>query len=133
MPPIVFPKLGVHDEEALRDHLIEDHNDPSGGQHAFVTDYHNHMHQISQRRVGSVGHVHKEGFYDVTGRKVEVGQRLCLVEMPNDPSPIPVGATCIVTNEVPGPLAQLWVEWEPPHERRTLCLTLGDRVVIVDA
>ena len=61
------------------------------------------------------------------------GRRIRLLAMPDDPAPIPVGATGIVTEvvEFEEPIAalgnmtaQVWVAWEEPHAQRTLSLSV---------
>lgn len=131
--------LDPHDERALIEHMANDHLNPIGTR-AFPRDIHRidhdertfaHSHGHIQPSAPVAADPHK--IYDITGREAEVGQHICLVEMPNDPSPVPVGATAMITNVVGGPLPQLWVEWEEPYADRTLCLTTGDRyVVLVD-
>lgn len=129
----VFPRYTVRgaDEHAVIDHLAVEHNRPDLATHAWAVDEHNHLHQISR----GIAHTHADGFYDINGVKVEVGAHLCIVDMPNDPDPLPAGSTCVVNNIVEDPydrgLAQLWVTWDPPHERRTLNLVEADRFVIL--
>jgi hypothetical protein len=57
------------------------------------------------------------------------GDRIKLLAMPDDPAPIPAGATGTVKSVVPqrgigGVVAydQVWVQWDQPHERRSLSL-----------
>lgn len=52
-----------------------------------------------------------------------------------DPDPLPIGATGLVTNVVnawPGDRrrAQLWITWDPPHEKRSLMLVGSDPYVV---
>jgi hypothetical protein len=53
--------------------------------------------------------------------------RIRLLAMPDDPAPLPMGATGTITNVAnEGTDAeQVWVDWDPPHERRTLMLIPG--------
>lgn len=133
--------LPPHDEQALFEHMANVHLNPIGTR-AFPQDLHRIDHD-ERKLAHSHGHVNTEApggvaadphkIYDITGKEAEAGQHICLVEMPNDPDPIPVGATALIFNVVPGPLPQLWVKWEEPYQDRTLCLTTGDRyVVLVD-
>lgn len=56
-----------------------------------------------------------------------VGSRIALVEMLDDPDPIPVGTTGTVTRTTPD---QITVEWDIP---RSLCLIVGvDRWMVLD-
>lgn len=133
-------ELPLRDEQALREHMTHRHLNPIGTR-AFPIDVHRQDHEA---RGALLDHSHGQRnptdvagdpykMYDITGKEAEAGQHICLIEMPNDPDPIPVGATAMITNVVPGPLPQLWVKWEEPFEKRTLCLTQGDRyVVLVD-
>jgi hypothetical protein len=65
---------------------------------------------------------------------LSVGDRIELLDMPNDPSPIPVGATGIVTSIGPH-LQDRWqvhVRWLPPHADRSLSLVIPpDRVRVL--
>lgn len=133
-------ELPPRDEQALRVHMSNVHLNPIGTR-AFPIDLHRQDHT---ERGEELDHVHGQRnpidvagdphkIYDITGKEAEAGQHICLVEMPNDPDPVPVGATALIFNVVGGPLPQLWVKWEEPYEKRTLCLTQGDRyVVLVD-
>lgn len=62
--------------------------------------------------------------------KVVKGDRIALVEMPNDPDPIPVGTRGWVTEVVEsgGECIQLWVNWDID---RSLCLVPGDVVRVL--
>ncbi len=42
---------------------------------------------------------------------VRKGDRIRLIEMPNDPDPIPAGSEGVVIEVTEGPLAQIVVEW----------------------
>lgn len=55
---------------------------------------------------------------------VRVGDRIRLRAMPDDPAPIPAGATGKVEriNELSDGRDQIWVAWDPPNEKRTLML-----------
>ena len=61
---------------------------------------------------------------------LNVGDRIELLAMPDDPCPIPAGATGTIKQAFPqpaqrhgpGPWTQYRVEWDAPHERRTLML-----------
>jgi hypothetical protein len=53
----------------------------------------------------------------------EAKQRIRLLDMPGDPDPLPVGATGTITKRTP--LGQVWVDWDPPNERRSLMLVEG--------
>jgi hypothetical protein len=57
----------------------------------------------------------------------EAGQRIRLTLMPEDPDPIPVGATGVVSRVGPGLYGrqQVWVDWDPPNDRRSLMLIDG--------
>lgn len=44
--------------------------------------------------------------------------------MPDEPDPLPVGATGIVSR-VANAAGQVWVRWEPPNETRSLMLLVG--------
>ena len=52
------------------------------------------------------------------------GDRIELLSMPEDPCPLPAGATGTIlhVNEVRGPecWTQYMVKWDAPHEKRTL-------------
>lgn len=55
------------------------------------------------------------------------GKRIRLLEMPDDPAPLPVGATGTV-EYVANPSTdaeQVRVDWDPPHQHRTLMLIPG--------
>lgn len=43
--------------------------------------------------------------------RVNVGDRIKLTQMPDDPDPIPVGSEGVVVEVTDGPLAQIVVEW----------------------
>ena len=131
--------INLRDERTLSQHMADDHNAPWLPM-ASPLNFHRHDHYL---RGDYLGHSHGTAtgeaaadphkIYDITGVEAEAGQHICLVEMPNDPCPVPVGATAMITNVVGGPLPQLWVKWEEPYADRTLCLTTGDRyVVLVD-
>jgi hypothetical protein len=124
-------KFGPRDEEALRQHVVDDHHDSSGSRHAWVSDYHNHLHQT--RPIPE--HVHRNGFHDINGRAVVQGDHICVVSMPNDPCPLPAGATGVVTEIVEDTynagLGQLWVKWDSPHDDRTLNVVDADQFVIL--
>lgn len=74
---------------------------------------------------------------DVNERLPEVGQRICLVAMPDDPDPIPVGSTGIITGiHLSGPLSQVLVDWDVAvlageTRSRSLILTTADEWVVV--
>ena len=64
-----------------------------------------------------------------------VGDRVRLIAMPDDPDPIPAGATGTVLAVTTGRFAQIEVEWDalPNGSRRTLALIPGvDRYEIID-
>ena len=42
---------------------------------------------------------------------VTIGDHIRLIEMPNDPDPIPAGSEGVVVDVTEGPLAQIVVEW----------------------
>jgi Domain of unknown function (DUF4314) len=55
------------------------------------------------------------------------GDRLRLLSMPDDPCPIPMGAKGTV-NHVANrdtDAEQVWIDWDPPHHKRTLMLLPG--------
>lgn len=132
-----YPRFRPREDEAheLVYHLIEVHGEyPSVARHAWKNDHHNHLHQRDDAR-GEPDHVHKDGFHDVNGRPVSVGDHICVVSMPEDPDPLPAGATGVVTEIVEdtyhAKLGQLWVTWDAPHERRTLNIVESDQFVIL--
>ena len=45
-------------------------------------------------------------------KSVQVGDRIRLISMPDDPDPIPVGSVGVVTFVTNGPFAQISVDWE---------------------
>jgi Domain of unknown function (DUF4314) len=55
-----------------------------------------------------------------------VGTRIYLIEMPNEPDPIPSGATGTVTGrcDIPG-IEQVEVDWDSPNTHRILALIPG--------
>ena len=67
---------------------------------------------------------------------IEPGTRIRLLSMPDDPSPLPHGATGTVEEigpELPsgifgrpddGPWRQVTVAWDPPHQSRTLLMSV---------
>ncbi len=60
---------------------------------------------------------------------VKPGDRIKLINMPDDPDPIPAGSEGIVIDVTDGPLAQITVKWD---NGRTLALIPGvDRFEIV--
>lgn len=62
--------------------------------------------------------------------KVNPGDRIRLISMPDDPDPIPAGSEGLVIDVTDGPLAQITVEWIGIN--RTLALIPGvDRFEIV--
>jgi hypothetical protein len=59
------------------------------------------------------------------------GDRIRLVEMLNDPDPLPVGATGTIQDIVrlDADAEQWWIKWDAPNERRSLSLVVPpDRV-----
>ena len=40
------------------------------------------------------------------------GDRICLLGMPDDPDPLPVGSTGTVTRVTTGPMAQITIKWD---------------------
>jgi len=61
---------------------------------------------------------------------VQIGDRIRLLHMPDDPDPIPAGSTGTVVRVTDGPLAQISVDWDNGR-----CLNLVpeiDRFEIVD-
>jgi len=54
--------------------------------------------------------------------QVQIGDRIRLLAMPEDPDPIPTGSTGTVTRVTDGPLAQISVDWD---NGRTLSLVPG--------
>ena len=60
----------------------------------------------------------------------KVGDRIRLVAMPDDPDPLPIGATGTVVSLTDGPFGQIGVEWD---NGRTLFLIPGvDKFEVVD-
>jgi len=55
-------------------------------------------------------------------KNVKSGDHIRLLNMPNDPDPIPVGSEGIVTDVTDGPLAQITVKWD---NGRSLALIPG--------
>lgn len=72
---------------------------------------------------------------DLNDGPIPKGKRIRLDAMGHDPDPIPPGATGVVTGGYgnPGdPTAQVWVEWDPPNDHRSLSLVLDqDRFTII--
>ncbi len=63
---------------------------------------------------------------------VRKGDRIRLIEMPNDPDPIPSGSEGLVIEVTEGPLAQIIVKWIGME--RSLALIPGvDRFEIVES
>ena len=63
-------------------------------------------------------------------KNVKAGDRIRLLNMPDDPDPIPVGSEGIVVDVTDDPLAQITVKWIGMN--RTLALIPGvDRFEIV--
>jgi hypothetical protein len=61
---------------------------------------------------------------------VAIGDRIRLIEMPDDPDPIPAGATGTVIAVTTGPYAQIDVRWD--NSSRSLSLVPGvDRFEII--
>ena len=61
---------------------------------------------------------------------VKPGDRLRLLSMPDDPDPIPAGATGTVLSVTEGPYAQIEVAWD--NSTRTLALVPGvDRFDVI--
>ena len=61
---------------------------------------------------------------------VKRGDRIKLINMPDDPDPIPAGSEGVVIDVTDGPLAQITVEWIGIN--RTLALIPGvDRFEII--
>ncbi len=61
---------------------------------------------------------------------VKIGDHILLIEMPNDPDPIPPGSEGVVVEVTDGPLAQIVVEWI--GIKRSLSLVPGvDRFEII--
>lgn len=65
--------------------------------------------------------------------EVKSGQRIKLISMPNDPNPIPCGATGMITDVNKfGEGANLSVRWDPPYQTRSLnILVPEDKFVII--
>ena len=53
---------------------------------------------------------------------VQIGDRVRMLQMPDDPDPIPAGSTGTVTRVTDGPLAQVSVDWD---NGRSLSLVPG--------
>ncbi len=73
---------------------------------------------------------------------VKVGDRIRLLKMDDDPCPLPVGATGTIKatfpqpaqRHGPGPWTQYHIEWDAPHEKRSLMLCCPpDQFEIIDA
>jgi hypothetical protein len=65
-----------------------------------------------------------------THRPILVGMRVELMDMPDDPYPVPAGSRGTVTGVVDGPLPQIWVDWDCG---RTLNMIPGvDHWVLLD-
>ena len=61
----------------------------------------------------------------------KTGDRIRLINMSDDPDPIPAGSTGIITSVTDGPLGQVWVRWD--NSCRTLALIPGvDRFEVTD-
>jgi len=61
---------------------------------------------------------------------VAIGDRIRLIEMPNDPDPIPAGAAGTVLSVTTGPYAQIEVAWD--GSTRSLALIPGvDRFEVI--
>jgi hypothetical protein len=62
------------------------------------------------------------------------GDRIRLLAMPNDPDPLPEGATGTVVRAYYHEFfesAQVFVRWDPPNDRRNLALIMPpDRVAL---
>ena len=59
------------------------------------------------------------------------GDRIRLLQMPDDPDPIPVGSTGTVTQVTEGPLGQIQVDWD--DSGRSLSLVPGvDRFAVIE-
>jgi hypothetical protein len=58
---------------------------------------------------------------------VESGDHLRLIDMPNDPAPLPSGATGTVIRvaNLGTDAEQIWMDWDPPYEGRSLMLLPG--------
>lgn len=57
------------------------------------------------------------------------GTRIRLLEMPNDPCPVPIGSTGTIVEH--SNAAQLWVDWDGPY---SLTLLVGvDSYEVIDA
>ena len=54
---------------------------------------------------------------------VKRGDYIRLIEMPNDPDPIPPGSEGVVVDVTDGPVAQIIVEWQ--NDKRSLALLPG--------
>lgn len=71
---------------------------------------------------------------DITGLRLKVGDRIRLLEMPEDPLPIEVGSTGTVKtvthdDDPSGTFDQAWVEWD--DKTRSLALVGVDRFEII--
>ncbi len=63
---------------------------------------------------------------------VKPGDHIRLIEIPNDPDPIPPGSEGVVVDVTDGPLAQIEVEWI--GIKRSLALIPGvDRFEIIES
>ncbi len=61
---------------------------------------------------------------------VAIGDRIRLIAMPDDPNPIPAGATGTVLSVTDGPLGQIVVAWD--NSSRSLSLVPGvDRFEVI--
>ena len=64
-------------------------------------------------------------------QNVNRGDHIRLIEMPNDPDPIPPGSEGVVIDVTDGPLAQIIVDWK---NGRSLALIPGvDRFEIIES
>ena len=64
-------------------------------------------------------------------KTVRTGDRIRLINMPDDPDPIPAGSTGTVTRVTEGTLAQIDVRWD--DSRRSLSLVPGvDRFEVIE-
>lgn len=62
------------------------------------------------------------------------GDRIMLRAMPDEPDPLPLGATGTVqrVRSISGEYDQVDVAWDAPHEHRTLSLVIPpDRVQVI--